>query len=114
MNLAGKTSLKEFVSYIAQAKLVVGNDSAAGHVAAALGTISIVIAGGAQWGRCYPYHVDKSSTVRRLPRTVSVVMPCFGCDLICNKSSDQSRVFPCVEAITVGAVTKAIQEELDY
>lgn len=46
LNLAGKTSLVELVEVIRGAKMLVGNDSSAIHIAAATGTPSVCIHGG--------------------------------------------------------------------
>lgn len=111
LNLAGQTSVLELIDLIAQAQLLIGNDSAAGHIAAAVGTPAVVIVGGGHWGRCFPYD-PASAPVRRLPLAVGHRMPCFGCDWICAYGGRRDRPFPCIEGVTVEEVCKAVERAL--
>jgi len=54
-NLAGQTSLKELVALLKAAKLVVGNDTGPGHIAAALGVPLVMIFGHVNPARLAPY-----------------------------------------------------------
>lgn len=106
LDLTGKTSVPELIDWIAHARLVLGNDSAAGHIAAAMGAPAVVVVGGGHWGRCYPYPPD--APVRRLPVAVGHPMPCYGCDWYCVHSTRTDQAFPCIEGVTVEAVTRAV------
>lgn len=108
LDLTGRTDLPNLVAMIAQARLVLGNDSAAGHIAAAVGTPSVVVVGGGHWGRCYPYDPTEAP-VRMLPRAVGYPMPCFGCDWICRYASRLDRPFPCIEGVDVDAVWRQVE-----
>lgn len=111
MNLAGHTETTDLVDIIAHAQLVLGNDSAAGHLAAALGTPSVVVVGGGHWGRCYPYDPSEAP-VRCLPHAVTVPMPCFGCDWICRYTARTDRPFPCIDAVSAEVVNQTIDQTL--
>jgi len=111
MNLAGQTDLARLLDLIAHARVVLGNDSAAGHLAAALGTPSVVVVGGGHWGRCYPYDPDEAP-VRRLPHAVGVSMPCFGCDWMCRYTTREDAPFQCIDTVPIEAVIDALDRAL--
>lgn len=107
LNLAGKTSLLELIELIAQARLLLGNDSGAGHIAAAVGTPSVIVTGGGHWGRCFPYPPD--APIRKHPVAVGFPMPCYGCDWQCVHTSRKDKPYPCIEGITIEAVMQAVE-----
>lgn len=66
LNLAGRTSLPRLLRLLAGARLLVSNDTAAPHLALALGRGRVVvISGGINYGRCFPYprKIDQGSRV---------------------------------------------------
>lgn len=69
LNLSGKTSLMDFISIIAKARLVISNDSSAIHIAAALNVPSVCI-GSERYGRFMPYKVDVARPGMVLPKLV--------------------------------------------
>ncbi len=107
-NLAGCTDVLGFVGYIANARLVLGNDSAAVHIAAACGVPGVAVVGGGHYARCFPYDPCEAP-VGRLPVTVARPMDCFGCDWICRYRVAVGRPFPCIEAVTSEAVLAAVE-----
>jgi len=106
LDLCGKTGLTEFVGLIAHAQWVFGNDSAAGHIAAVYGVPAVIILGGGDFNRCYPY--PENAPVKRLPTCISQDMPCFGCNWICHFKTPSDKAYPCVENIDVEIVWKAV------
>lgn len=68
-NLTGKTELMDFIDCIKNAKLVIANDSAPIHLAAALDVPSVCI-GAENKGRFLPYEVEKTREGMVLPRLV--------------------------------------------
>lgn len=69
LNLAGRTSLPRLLHILARARLLVSNDTAAPHLALALGMGRVVVvSGGINYGRCFPY-----------PREIDQ-----GCRVICH------------------------------
>lgn len=68
-NLTGKTNLTQFVSFIGNASLVIANDSAPIHLAAALDIPSICI-GAENLGRFMPYYLEKSREGMILPKLI--------------------------------------------
>ncbi len=111
IDLAGQTDLPRLLDLVAHARLVLGNDSAAGHLAAALGTPVVVIVGGGHWGLCLPYD-SIEAPVRRLPVAVGVSMSCFGCDWRCRYATREDTPFPCIDAVSVEAVIAAVDTSL--
>ncbi|MGE0072262.1 MAG: glycosyltransferase family 9 protein [Thiomonas sp.] len=110
-NLVGQTTVPELIDLIAHAQLLVGNDSAAGHIAAAVGTPSVVVVGGGHWGLCFPYDAA-IAPVRRPPLAVGHRMPCYGCDWVCAYSNRKDQPFPCVQRTTDEGVMEAIDRAL--
>ncbi|EQD71933.1 glycosyl transferase family 9 [mine drainage metagenome] len=111
LNRAGATSLREFIALIAGARIVLGNDSAAGHIAAWYGVPSVIALGGMDFGRCYPYD-PYLAPVAELPLSVSSPMDCFGCQGTCRYPVIPGRCAPCLEAVGVEAMWEAVKRVL--
>lgn len=109
-NLCGETSLTEFVEVVRGARLLVGNDTSAVHIAASVGTPAVCILGGGHFGRFAPY----SSTVAGAhPGCVYVNMPCFGCNWRCTQPRRNGTCVPCIENVQVDSVLEAVGRVLD-
>lgn len=88
-NLAGKTTLGELTALIAMSRLHLGVDSAAPHMAAAVGTPTLTIFGPGNW---------KSWTVAdELHRVVTSDMPCIPCN---RKGCDNSGKSRCLDELS--------------
>jgi ADP-heptose:LPS heptosyltransferase len=96
----GKSSLLELVMIIKEARLLVGNDSSAVHVAAAVGTPAVCVVSGIHFGRFIPYRLEKT-TLRPLPVAVFHKLECYGCNLQCVKASDSDVCGECLNLISV-------------
>ena len=110
LNLVGSTSLADLKKIIASARLIVTNDTGAGHIAAAARRPTVVITPGNNVGRFFPYPEQLASQGVKL---VSVLhqMPCFGCGWTCIYTDiAENAPNPCVADISVGDVTSAINE----
>ena len=92
LNLAGKTTLPELVEVIRRAKFLVGSDTSAVHIAAAVGTPSVCILGGGHYGRFLPYVVDSDEQIAPVP--VVHRMDCFGCNWQCTGPMQEIWPFP--------------------
>jgi ADP-heptose:LPS heptosyltransferase len=110
-NLAGATSVLELLSLITDARLLIGNDSSAGHIAAAVGTPSVIVTGGGHWERCFPYPPE--APIRKHPVAVGFLMPCFGCDWQCVHTEREDQPFPCIEGIRIESVMQAVENILN-
>lgn len=110
LNLAGETSLQELVEVIRRSKFLVGNDSSAVHIAAAVGTPSVCILGGGHYGRFMPYVVDGADQTAPVP--VIHRMECFGCNWQCTQPHEKDKAMPCISHITVHEVFEAVVEVL--
>jgi ADP-heptose:LPS heptosyltransferase len=106
-NLAGETSLTELVEIIRRAAFLVGNESAAIHIAAAVGTPSVCILGGGHYGRFMPYGVETGDRCSPIP--VIHRMDCFNCDWQCTQPHQKGEAVPCITGITVDQVLKAME-----
>jgi len=106
-NLAGKTTLTEYVEIIRSATLLVCNDSAPVHIAAATHTPSVCILGGGHFGRFLPYTPEVPLASSQAPLVVTNRMECFGCKWICTIAPSADAAVPCVQFVPVGDVYAA-------
>lgn len=107
-NWAGRTSLSDLIRVIANARLLVGNETSGLHIAAALGTPSVGLVGGGHYGRHVPYRPERP--VRRpLPVITAHPMPCFGCDWQCIYNVPPGAPKPCIAGIAREDVWQAVQ-----
>lgn len=110
-NRAGCTDVLGLVDCIAHSRLVLGNDSAAVHIAAACGVPGVAVVGGGHYSRCFPYDPDEAP-VDRFPVTVAQPMECFGCDWVCRYPFAKGNPFPCIAAVTTEAVLAGVKTAL--
>lgn len=75
----GMSTFSEWASIVQYAKIVVGNDSATLHMAAAARCDAICIAGVYDKFQFFPYCVDELNEGDKLPHTVLVDKPCAYC-----------------------------------
>ncbi len=101
-NLTGKTTLDELAGVLSLSSLHVGVDSAAPHIAAAVGTPTITIYGPSEWLVWAP-----------LGEIHSVVTPDRDCAPCHQKGCDGSGTSKCLEELTIDKVERAIQGFLD-
>jgi ADP-heptose:LPS heptosyltransferase/2-polyprenyl-3-methyl-5-hydroxy-6-metoxy-1,4-benzoquinol methylase len=99
VNVAGRTTLREMASLIRRCRLLVGADSAAGHMACAEGIPNVIILAGAELGRFFPY--SPLTSVAALP------LECFGCGWRCPYPHPH-----CVVDIPPELVTEAVRQTL--
>jgi ADP-heptose:LPS heptosyltransferase len=103
-----KPSQSEFMALIAGARLVVANDSAATHIAAALRIPSVCVVGGGIVGRYHPYPPDQAfDTTAPVVVGLSAPMPCFDCGWRCRFRLPPGQSAPCVEAVEPARVLAA-------
>ena len=112
IDLSGETSLTELVEIIRGAKLVLTNDSAPTHLAAATSTPSICILGGGHFKRFLPYQSEQQSDAP-LPTVIYDEMTCFGCRWKCIYPIEDSQAVPCIANITEAAVYVACAQNLN-
>lgn len=101
INLAGKTTLGELAALISMSSLHLGVDSAAPHIAAALGTPTVTIHGPTDW--------KAWRIANERHKVVSVAMDCVPCNMMGCDNSSQSR---CLEQTQTGLVIVAAEEIL--
>ena len=114
----GKTSFSDWSAIVQHAELVVGNDSATMHLAAAGRVKAVCIAGVYDKYQFFPYKVDELDENDRLPVTVYKDMPCEWCRTMgyfagygnadCKKRIEDNQCAICIDRITVNEVKEAI------
>lgn len=118
-NKVGDTSFKEWASIVEHAELVLGNDSATMHIAAAYRTKCICVAGVYDKFQFFPYLVDELADGENLPITIYKDKPCTYCrtkgyfagagNPQCQVAIRQDKCALCIEDITVDEVKSAIE-----
>jgi heptosyltransferase-3 len=96
-NMAGETNLKELAALLSLSRLHVGVDSAAPHIAAAVGTPTVTIYGPSDWRDWAP--------VGERHQVVATDMDCSPCY---QKGCDGQGRSRCLENLDVGRVQAAI------
>lgn len=119
-NFAGKTSLKEWICLIQDARFVFGNDSGYIHVAALAGTPSFVLTGFWNYGRFLPYKASYGNLV--LPVVIKTKQPeCSFCAIykrrtqshsMCDDTVKAKGIFKCIAEISPDLVIKEIRRYL--
>jgi len=95
VNLAGMLSVREAAAVIAECDLCVGNDTFGLHAACAVGTPSVVIMWGGDFGRWTPWGDP------RRHRMTTARLNCFGCRGTCVHPVPR-----CVRDVTVADVLR--------
>ncbi len=103
----GHTSLRELIAIIDGAHLLIGNDTGAVHIAAAVSTPAVCILGGGHYGRFMPYQLE-GDTAKPLPVAVTHKMACFGCNWRCIYGVPPGEPVPCIKRVSVEAVWKEV------
>jgi len=108
VNLTGKTSLVQLIELIANASLLISNETSAIHIAAAVKTQSVCILGGGHFGRFAPYRPEMEFA----PLCVYEKMECYGCNWNCKFKIADGEPFPCISSVKVADVFEAAQQLL--
>ena len=107
IDYSGRTSLAELAEVIRGARFLVGNDTSAVHIAAAVGAPSVCILGGGHYGRFMPYpeHLDGVKPLAAMHR-----MECFNCNWACVQTDNRDEPYPCVASVSVEQVMERVRE----
>lgn len=118
VNHVGETSFAEWSAIVQHASVVVGNDSATLHIAAATQRKCICITGIYDKYMFFPYKVENLNEGEHLPMTVIVDKPCAYCrtkgyfagygNKECKAAINRGECALCISEISVDMVKKAI------
>lgn len=113
-DLTGKQTIAEFAALVANAALVIGNDTGGIHIAAMSGVPSLAICGGGQPGIFLPYPPEEAARIPgiRSPRIVMLPVDCAGCDWICRHRGTP-REYRCLGEITPEAAAAELEKLLE-
>ncbi|WP_017726148.1 glycosyltransferase family 9 protein [Halalkalibacterium ligniniphilum] len=104
LDLIGKTTIIELGEVIRNSKLLIGNETSAIHLAAAVKVPSVCILGGGHYGRFIPYSIDDYFT----PKAVINKMNCFNCNWHCTHEKYNKSIWPCISNVTINEVWKEV------
>ena len=110
LNLAGITSLSDFVEIARHAQLLISNETSAVHIAAAVGIQSVCITGGGHFGRFVPY---PQNSVKKNPLIAVQKMPCFNCNWVCTQTYDKNESVPCINSISIDSVINLLNSRIE-
>ena len=110
-NYAGRTSLTELAWLIAKCQTLICNESGTAHIAMAVGTSTVCIAGGGHFGRFVPYPEFPGQTNKL--EVVFHEMPCYGCNWKCIYKIKKGDPTPCISNIRVDEVWNKIKPLLN-
>jgi ADP-heptose:LPS heptosyltransferase len=105
VNLTGVTTLSQFCELVRGAKLLIGNETSAVHIAAATNTPSVCLLGGGHFGRFMPY---SDIVVGMKPIPVFSKMDCYGCNWQCTQMHNNTFPVLCIDRITTQMVINNI------
>jgi ADP-heptose:LPS heptosyltransferase len=113
-NLTGVTTVPVLASLIQGSRLVLTNDTAAVHLAAATGVHAVCIAGGWHWDRFVPYPESLGAIAGRV-HAVSMIdeMPCFRCNGYCTLPHSAGQPRPCLDRVSVERVMATVDHVLN-
>ncbi|MEO5356697.1 MAG: glycosyltransferase [Nitrospirae bacterium YQR-1] len=100
IDLTATTSLRQTASVLRKSRLAICSESAAAHMACAVGTPNVVILGGGHMGRFFPYS--------NLTSAVSLPLNCYGCNWICKYEGD----YHCISDIAPESIVFAAKNTL--
>lgn len=107
IDLFGQTTVPELLDVMKQAALVISNDSGPAHLSIALGAPTVVVVGGGHFSSFFPY---PDGVAPETARFVYREMECYHCFWRCPKRPTKYDTFPCIEAITVDQVWRAVED----
>ena len=103
-NLIGKTSLLQLVQLIGNAALIIANETAAIHIAAATQTKAVCILGGGHFGRFAPY----PDHILNKPLCIYEKMACYNCNWNCVFQTMENEPYPCISNVGLEKVWQAL------
>ena len=101
INLAGKTTLGELAAVISASSLHLGVDSAAPHMASALGIPTVTIHGPSNW--------KAWRIVDDTHKVVASTMECVPCN---RRGCDDTEISICLNSLEADAVIEVIRQTL--
>ena len=105
INLCGQTDLPMLTNFIKNSQFIIGNESAAIHIAASINKISFCILGGGHFGEFMPY----PNFSERNSYYIHEYMECFNCNWNCSLAKEKK--YHCITSIKVRDVLKLISEK---
>jgi len=106
-NYAGRTTLTELAWLLAKCQILICNESGTTHIAMAVGTSTVCIAGGGHFNRFVPYP-ELPGQINEL-KVVYKKMPCYVCNWDCIYPIKEGDPAPCITNVSVDAVWQKVK-----
>ena len=94
INKVGKISLSKIEDFVSNSNFILCYDSFIGHLATDLSIPNLVILGGGNFGRFFPYPIEISD----VSQIINYDMPCYNCNWQCNQNLINNS-FQCIGKI---------------
>lgn len=109
LDLTGEIGLVQLTALIRRASVSVSGDTAAAHIASAVGTPAVVVLGGGHYGRFFPYESPHGAGNNVF---LTHAMPCYHCNWTCRYRLMRDTPAPCVAGVPIDAVIGAVEPRL--
>jgi ADP-heptose:LPS heptosyltransferase len=119
IDCVSKTDSAEWIELVRDACFCFGNDSATTHIAAHVGTPSICVTPGFNYGYCQPYKLDVVHDEDEVPQCLYAYKDCFGCYLRnygrcdgnpdCKAAVKAGKPYLCIQDISVEQALAALE-----
>lgn len=107
VNLAGRTTIEELVNVVANARIVITNDTSLVHISVAAKAPMVAVIGGGHFGMFSGFgYLD-------IHRWVYHEMKCFGDNWTCSRDIGENPA-PCLDAVSTEAVLAEVESILDH
>lgn len=111
-DIVNKTTLLEFIEVVKRAKFVITNDTSTYHIAVTNEVPVTIITGGYTYNRYVKYEFKNMDKYLK-PYIVTSNLKCFNCDNNCILLKSNSKLWPCLEMITVEDAWKVINKMIE-
>lgn len=111
IDYCGQTDLVELCGLIKKSNFVLGNDTAAIHLAASYKVTSVCILGGGHFGMFHPYNDDLIEITKSI--AVYSHKDCYNCNWHCYQNPYSLSPYPCISAVSVDSVWQKVNKLLN-
>lgn len=108
-DFVSRTSLLEFIEVVRMAKLVITNDTSTYHIAVVSEIPVAIVTGGYTYDRYVAYNFENMNKQKK-PCIIVHNMDCFNCDNKCCLMKNDTKIWPCLDKITVDYAWKKIEK----
>lgn len=110
LDIVGKTSLLEFIETLRKASLIVTNDTSTYHIGVIHEVPTVIITGGYTYNKYVTYNFVNSDKYLKPCIITSKNIKCFNCDNKCIKLTNNDKIWPCLNEISLEETWKTVKK----